>query len=387
MPASRLLAEFDRICDVPDSISRLRRLVPQLAVRGRLVLQEQSRSAVDDLLTRMEAEKDRSRMARANGAGRGVDFPPPFPIPQNWTWCRLSDVGAVVGGGTPPAADPDNFADGGTAIAWLTPADLGRHGELLISHGTRDLTPAGLRASSATLLPPGTVLFTRRAPIGYTAIAANEISTNQGFKSVVPFVSESTRYIEVYLRAFADWINEHASGTTFREAPAKLMVRLPFPLPPLEEQLRIVERVDELTQLCDSLESAQAEREATRTRASAASLWHLVQSNATSSSKDGAGSFLANLGRLITRPEDVTPLRETIIALAVRGRLSGVEVVLTESASDLLSRLGIAASEDESFAVPASWAWIELERSAGLVLEKCSTRRRTVVCRAGTFAT
>src|ERR1700686_5507966 len=72
------------------------------------------------------------------------------------------------------------------------------HDDLYVSHGARDLTEKGFHSSSATLMPKGSVLFTSRAPIGYAAIAANEISTNQGFKSVVPYVPDCSRYIATY---------------------------------------------------------------------------------------------------------------------------------------------------------------------------------------------
>jgi type I restriction enzyme S subunit len=322
--AEHLLTQFDEICDGHASIQRIRRLVLQLAVRGRLVAQESSDDRVDDLVAHLATEKVRLGAPRRNGTGGGTpseDLAPPFVIPPSWRWCRLSDIGIVAGGGTPPAGDSDNFADGGTAIAWLTPADLGKHADLFISHGARDLTPEGLRASSATLLPAGSVLFTSRAPIGYTAIAANEISTNQGFKSVVPFVLECNRYIEIYFRAFADWINERASGTTFREAPAKLMVRLPFPLPPLAEQQRIAARVDELIALSDALERVGTERSAIRRRLATGAAHRLTQAKDEAELRAGAEFQIRNLELLTATPDQLGPLRETILMLAVTGNL------------------------------------------------------------------
>ena len=104
-------------------------------------------------------------------------------------------------------------------------------------------------------MPAGTVLFTSRAPIGYVAVAANPISTNQGFKSIVPFVPECSRFIALAMRAFAPDIDANAPGTTFREVSGKIVSRLPFPVPPLDEQLRIVAQVDEFMALCDRLEA------------------------------------------------------------------------------------------------------------------------------------
>ena len=115
-------------------------------------------------------------------------------------------------------------------------------------------------------MPAGTVLFTSRAPIGYVAIACNPISTNQGFKSVVPYIQECSRFIAVVLMAFAPEIDAHAPGTTFREVSGKIIARYPFPLPPLAEQHRIVARVDELMALCDRLEELLVTMEDTRRR-------------------------------------------------------------------------------------------------------------------------
>jgi type I restriction enzyme S subunit len=214
MNAVRVLDHFDRISDAPDAIPRLRRFILDLAVRGKLVEQDPNNESASALIKRIQAEKARlvkeGKVKSPTALVNRDDEVELFAIPANWTWCRLSEVGAIIGGGTPPSADLDNFTSGGAGIAWLTPADLGKHRELYISHGARDLTPQGLKCSSATVMPKGSVLFTSRAPIGYTAIAANEISTNQGFKSVVPFVLSCNLFIAVYFRAFASLIDRQA---------------------------------------------------------------------------------------------------------------------------------------------------------------------------------
>jgi len=202
MNAERLLQHFDRISEAPDAIPRLRRFILDLAVRGKSVEQDPNDEPASELLKRIEAEKMRLvkegkiRAPRASNCSEGNESP--FSLPRSWKWCHLNEVGVIVGGGTPSSGDHDNFTKGGQGIAWLTPADLGKHRELYISHGARDLTKKGLVSSSATLMPKGSVLFTSRAPIGYTAIAWNEISTNQGFKSIVPYVRDCSRYIAVY---------------------------------------------------------------------------------------------------------------------------------------------------------------------------------------------
>ncbi len=107
------------------------------------------------------------------------DYSP--PLPKGWVWTRLEEIGNVAAGGTPSTNDPNNF-DGD--IPWITPADLSDFKGKFIEHGKRNLSQKGLNSSSAVLLPAGTVLFSSRAPIGYVAIAANPVSTNQGFKNL-----------------------------------------------------------------------------------------------------------------------------------------------------------------------------------------------------------
>ena len=183
-----LLTHFNRISDAPDAIPRLRRFILDFAVRGKLVEQDPRDEPASELLKRIQKEKARlikeqtirsPRILEASNEEEEL-----FPIPASWIWCRLSEIGSIIGGGTPPSSDSDNFAAPGSGTAWLTPADLGKHANLYVSHGARDLTAKGLSSSSATVMPKGSVLFTSRAPIGYTAIALNEVSTNQGFKSV-----------------------------------------------------------------------------------------------------------------------------------------------------------------------------------------------------------
>ena len=101
-----------------------------------------------------------------------------------WATGTISDLGAVIGGSTPSKAKPEYYTEAG--IAWITPKDLSINKSKFISHGENDITELGLKNSSAAIMPEGTVLFSSRAPIGYIAIAAGEVTTNQGFKSVIP---------------------------------------------------------------------------------------------------------------------------------------------------------------------------------------------------------
>lgn len=139
----------------------------------------------------------------------------------SWRVGTIADLGTVVGGGTPSKAKPEYYTDDG--IAWITPKDLSVDKSKFIAHGENDISELGYRNSSATMMPAGTVLFSSRAPIGYIAIASNEVTTNQGFKSVVPHPKIGTPFVYYFLIHNLPLIESKASGSTFKEVSGSVM--------------------------------------------------------------------------------------------------------------------------------------------------------------------
>lgn len=152
-------------------------------------------------------------------------------IPKTWTEGFIEDIAEVVGGGTPSTKKSDYFSENG--IPWLTPKDLSGHTGKYISRGERDISKKGLENSSAKLMPTGTVLFTSRAPIGYIAIALNEISTNQGFKSLIPKENMKTEYLYQTIKKLTPLIKSRSSGSTFSEISGGEMKKVSLVIPPL----------------------------------------------------------------------------------------------------------------------------------------------------------
>ena len=126
----------------------------------------------------------------------------------------LNDIGTIVGGGT-PSKKVNVYWNG--KIPWLTPKDLSKSHSIFTSKGTRFITEYGLKESSARLFPTGTVLFSSRAPIGYISIAKNNISTSQGFKSIIPNKGYSPEFIYELLKKETPLIIREANGSTFKE--------------------------------------------------------------------------------------------------------------------------------------------------------------------------
>ena len=153
-----------------------------------------------------------------------------------WTKGTISDLGAVVGGSTPSKSKPEYYTSDG--IAWITPKDLSINKAKFISHGENDITELGLKNSSASVMPEGTVLFSSRAPIGYIAIASGEVTTNQGFKSVVPKPEIGTAYVYYFLKHNLPVIEGMASGSTFKEVSGNTMKNVPAVIPDTETLAR-----------------------------------------------------------------------------------------------------------------------------------------------------
>lgn len=147
----------------------------------------------------------------------------------SWREGTISDLGTVVGGSTPSKAKAEYYTDNG--IAWITPKDLSVDKSKFITHGADDITELGLRNSSATIMPAGTVLFSSRAPIGYIAIADGEVTTNQGFKSVIPYDNVGTAFVYFFLKSALPTIESMASGSTFKEISGSAMRTVPAIIP------------------------------------------------------------------------------------------------------------------------------------------------------------
>ncbi|HCR3437449.1 restriction endonuclease subunit S [Morganella morganii] len=362
-------------------IKKLRELILELAVRGKLVPQDPNDEPASELLKRIAAEKaelvKQGKIKKQKLLPEISEDEKPFELPAGWEWVRLGTIGEIVGGGTPKSDNPQYWAKEG--IKWLTPADLyGLKGKY-ISSGARDITTDGLSNSSARLMPEGTVLFSSRAPIGYVAISNAELSTNQGFKSCVPYIKKISDYIYYYLLSAAKKIDEKASGTTFKEVSGAIVSKILMPLPPLEEQSRIVKTVDDLMIICDQLEqqsitSLEAHQQLVKTL-----LATLTDSQNAEELAENWVRISQHFDTLFTTEASIDALKQTILQLAVMGKLVSQDPN-DEPASELLKRieqektqlvkegkikkqkpLPPVSNEEKSFELPDGWEWTTMQ--------------------------
>ena len=168
-------------------------------------------------------------------------------IPEGWGVEKLDDLGTIVGGSTPTKSISDNFTKGGEGYSWITPNDLSNNkGNKFIKNGEIDVTVRGLKDASLKLYPEGTVLMSSRAPVGYLAISTKEITTNQGFKSFIPDKKYGKNYIYYTLQNNLKVIEQHASGSTFKEISATVLKDITVIQPNLDIVKKFEEKVSSI---------------------------------------------------------------------------------------------------------------------------------------------
>ena len=245
----------------------LKKSLLQYAIQGKLVPQDPNDEPASVLLERIRAEKqqlikegkikrDKNDSYICRGSdnsyyekfadGTITDINVPFEIPKTWEWVRLKHIGEIIGGGT-PSTNVSEYWDG--EIPWLTPADMKNIHNKFIIAGERNITELGLNKSSAKLLEKYSILYSSRAPIGYIGIAQNSITTNQGFKSVSLYIKNMHMYLYYTLIQRTDDIKARATGTTFKEISGTEFGNTLIPLPPIQEQYRSINYLEQLYNL------------------------------------------------------------------------------------------------------------------------------------------
>jgi type I restriction enzyme S subunit len=336
MTPQLLLQHFDRIGEAPEAIPRLRRFILDLAVRGKLVEQDPRDEPASELFKRIQLEKIRLFKA---GEVRKEKFQPlveenevHFPLPVGWELVRIRQVTSDRGQKIPE--ETFTYIDV-TAIN----KEIGRIADAKV------LSASDAPSRARKLVSTGDVLYSCVRPyLLNIAVIENDITpppiASTAFAVLNGFGLVLSKYIWIVLRSpfMVECVEGKMRGQAYPAINDSDFALLPFPLPPLAEQHRIVAKVDELMALCDRLEAAQTERESRRDRLVASSLHHLNNGADPDAFREHARFYFNHLPRLTTRTDHIKKLRQTILNLAVRGKL--VEQDPTdEPTSELLKRI------------------------------------------------
>ena len=394
MNAARLLEYFDRIAEAPNAVSRLRKFILDLAVRGKLAEQEPNDEPASELLKAIQEEKAR---LEKQGIIKSTKKVPPvegdeveFSLPSSWLWTRLNDITQYIQRGKSPKYSNEE-------------------GPLVISQKCVHWT--GLNLGLARYITKESISeydesrFLRQGDLLWNSTGTGTIGRIVRFSldcdrlvcdshvTIVRCLLVSPEYVRLWLMSDHVYgnIEELASGSTNQvELTAQMAINQVLPLPPLAEQHRIVAKVDELMALCDRLEASQAKRESRRDKLASASLKRIGQPEGVGNGeefRENVRFHLHHLPRLATRPEHVKELRQTILNLAVRGKLVPQEKNEATERSKLTKyvveerklsgfRQGIPSEDFGSLGIdiskynfPASWEVMKLSEIALIIVD------------------
>jgi type I restriction enzyme S subunit len=381
MNTDRLLALFEPISEAPDAVPRLRRFILDLAVRGKLVEQDPEDEPAAELLARIIAAKfHKGRGSHALLSSSAEDHSS-YDLPQGWTLTSFEDYSQSVNTGpfgtTLPQSD---YVEGGVPL--VNPSHM--KDQVIVCDPLVSVSEQTASRLSSYRLSAGDLVIARRGEVGRVALVRSGedgwlCGTGSFFAS---FAEEVPRdYLLLFMRSpFArGFLGSEGIGATMTNLNQKILKSLPLPLPPLAEQHRIVAKVNELMALCDRLEAARQQREQYRDRLVAASLQRLNQpSENPEAFRSDARFALQVLPSLTTTPAQIKQLRQTILNLAVRGKLveqdpedEPAEELLREMESrfkrlKITKKQVLLEAKEIPFALPDRWQWTRL----GQICEK-----------------
>ena len=320
MQAKQLMEQFALIADAPQGIQRLREMILQLAVQGKLVPQDPTDEPAAVLLTKIQAEKE--RLIQAGTIKRPKPLPPiqedekPFELPNGWEWVRLGEIGDWGAGATPLRSKLSYY---GGSIPWFKSGELTSD---YIDKSEETITELALAECSLRLNKKGDVLIAMYgATIGKTSILNVDGTTNQAVCACTPFLKDITKYLLLLLKAYKPRFISLGSGGAQPNISREKIISTIACFPPLQEIPRIVAKVDALMALCDELEALQQKRAQLQLSTHHAVLESLANAQTPLDLQTAWQRLQAAMPLLFTQPQQIKGLRETILQLAVRGKL------------------------------------------------------------------
>lgn len=373
------------LAESPQGIPNLRKMILHLAVRGRLGTQNTSDTPLKSLLETLDKQKAKSQNSFKQGKKVSLDAITEderfCDVPSEWAWVRLNDLGRFTGGSTPSTTNT-GYWEGN--IIWVSPKDM-KNGCVVGSE--LKITEKALQETRLELIPPHSILIVGRSGIlkRLIPVAINEVecTVNQDLKVIVPFVKGISDYIQLMLKGFEEFILTQLvkGGMTVQSLKYSEFERQAFPIPPLEEQSRILNRVVQLSQICDQLQAQLKAKRQSRINLNTNALSPLKKAASLTPKEfeQATARIIRNFGMLYQCAETVRDLRSSILQLAVQGKLVP-QSNSDWSAKELLAQLEIekqrlnpqsrinkntirltpVAENEQPYEVPPGWQWCRI---------------------------
>ena len=356
-------------------IKKLRELILELAVRGKLVPQDPTDEPASVLLERIATEKAQlikdKKIKKPSDYSEITNDETPFELPEGWVWLRLGDCGYTQTGGTPSKTNPAFF---GNEIPFIKPADIEKN---IVNYANEGLSLLGAD-NLGRIAPAGSILMVCIGTIGKCGYIDRPCSFNQQINSLSPYLNQ-TQFLWLTLSSsyFQKLAWEKSSSTTIAILNKGKWELLPIPLAPENEQQRIVAKVDELMALCDRLEQQTLTSIDAHATLVETLLETLTNSADAAELEQNWARISEHFDTLFTTEQSIDALKQTILQLAVMGKLVRQDPT-DEPASVLLEKIAAEKaqlikdkkikkekplppiSDDEKpFELPQGWEWIK----------------------------
>lgn len=386
MQAQHLLIEFDTIVSAQNGLNQLKRLISCLAFSGKLISPNSSHPENMEELIRIA--KGLYYSSHNSLAKRSTFLSPPiieeYLIPSGWRWVRVGEICDLKTGSTPSTQYPENFNGD---IRWLVSGDINK-GEIWECEGR--ISEVGMRNSNCKILPENTVLIAlngqgkTRASVAILRVPA---ACNQSLVGIIPFDLQTVNleYLYLYLNSRYLEIRDITGQNQRRGLNMGLVGELSVPLPPFDEQVKIVAKLNHLMGICDRLLIMHDELRKQRQRSINANISLLSNSKSLSDIKSDWKRFESHIGTLFNSPDEIKSLRKIVLHLATTGALTKQDST-DEPASQLIKRieeekisliasgkvkpvaeLPIIEEKEKQARLPKGWEWVRLGNITNIV--------------------
>jgi len=378
MDFKTFLEHFDTIADAPNGIPKLRSLILDLAVRGKLIPQYSHEISAVKLLKDIDEQRKKlikAQVIRSRNAEPIEQAYEPYTTPTSWKWVRLCEVTHDLG-----QKKPD------VTFSYIDVSAIDQE-QGSVSSNVSILNPEDAPSRARKLVKKGTVIYSTVRPYLLNIAVINqeyepESIVSTAFSVLHPFDGVSNWYLYYLLRSqyFTDYVERYQKGVAYPAISDTDLLQAPIPLPPFEEQIRIVEKVDELMTLCDRLQAAKQTRDTLRQKLRGSAIDSLMNAERDEELQKGWAIVRDNWVELSQSPEDVGDLRRSVLQLGIRGKLVSpnsndepVEVLLSQAKKDrevLLTQGKIRNQKKQlqtyefSWEIPSHWAAIPVDSVA-----------------------
>jgi type I restriction enzyme S subunit len=375
MTLETFFEQFELLADAPNGVQKLRELILQLAIQGKLVPQNSDEEPTSLLLDKIRSKQE--QMVQ-DGKIKRTSLPPisldenPFELPPAWDWVRLGSITEVITKGSSPKWQGVSYVDSEQGILFITSENVRNY--------SLDLTEPKFVETKFNEIEPRSILKRNDilmnivgASIGRTAIYDQDAVANiNQAVCLIRVIDLEPRLNLSYLLHFfnsqtcINFMFDKQVDNARANLSMGSIAKFPIPLPPLEEQKRIVAKVNDLMTLCDRLEEQQKKRRESCIRLNEGAIAQLLSASNAEESDRHWQRICNNFDLLYNLPENISQLRQAILQLAVQGKL--VPQIPQDQVSIKFKPGYQAPSEYElPYDIPTNWLWINAEEICNVI--------------------